>query len=163
MLPQSGIAIGPILFVLAILALLAVVIAAGFGDFGIAGVADRITADTQSQASLIRTKINECNVKYGTANNFDGFPASDATNGTLVSAVNCSGDAYVGIGSNLWSGARATTLPPPTTGFGPWYYINTNAIGLGGVPIGGRCIWKTRMQRKFMKKSKSRLRHCRSA
>jgi type II secretory pathway pseudopilin PulG len=136
---QSGIAIGPILFVIAILGLLAAVMAAGFGDFGVASIADRVAADVQSQASLIRTKINECNIKYGTASNFDGFPSSDATNGTLVSALDCSGD-QAGL-QNLWAGERATTLPPPTTGFGQWYYINTNGIGLGGTPTGGRCIW----------------------
>jgi len=136
---QSGIAIGPILFVIALLGILATVIASDPGGLNTAGATDRIAADIQSQASLIRTKINECNIKYGTNLNGDGFPASDTSNGTLVSALNCEGDP---VGSqNIWSGLRATTLPPPTTSFGPWYYINTNGAGLGGTATGGRCIW----------------------
>lgn len=138
---QSGIAIGPILFVIAILALLAAVISAGFGDFGVASTADRVAADVQSQANLIRAKINECNIKYGTNANYDGYPASDATNGTVVSALNCAGDPAGQ--QNLWSGARTTSLPPPTTGFNNWFYINTNGAGLGGPATGGRCMWIT--------------------
>lgn len=137
---QSGIAIGPILFVIAILALLAAVISAGFGDFGVAGITDRVSAEVQSQASLIRTKINECNLKYGTANNYDGFPDSGGAP-ILVKNLDCAGDVSSGLSTNLWSGARATTLPPPTMGFGDWNYINTNAAGMSGTPMGGRCIW----------------------
>lgn len=136
---QAGIAIGPILFVIALLAILAAVVASDRGGFGVAIVSDRITADIQSQASLIRTKINECNIKYGTDLNGDGYPASDTSNGTLVSALNCEGDP-TGL-QNLWNGSRATVLPPPTNGFGPWHYINTNGSGLGGTATGGRCIW----------------------
>lgn len=136
---QSGIAIGPILFVIALLAILATVIASDPGGLNTAGISDRIAADIQSQASLIRTKINECNIKYGTNLNGDGYPASDTTNGTLVSALNCEGDP-VGT-QNLWSGQRPTTLPPPTSSFGQWYYLNTNGSGLGGTATGGRCIW----------------------
>jgi hypothetical protein len=136
---EAGFAIGPILFVIAILALLAVVVSAGFGDFSAAGTTDRISADLTMQANLIRAKINECNIKYGTNANYDGYPSSDPSAGILVSAINCEGDT-VG-GQNIWQGMRATTLPPPTTGFGAWRYINTNAVGLGGTATGGRCIW----------------------
>lgn len=136
---SSGIAIGPILFVLAMLALLATVMTSGFGEFGTASVSDRISADTVSQANLIISKINECNIKYGTNNNFDGYPSSDTDEGTLVSQLNCEGDPP-GL-QNLWTGQRSTTLPPPTYGFKPWRYINTNSAGLGGTAIGGRCIW----------------------
>src|SRR5262249_9032071 len=109
------------------------------GGFSTAGTADRITADLASQANLIVSKIQECNTKYGTNNNYDGYPSSDVTNGTLVSALECQGDPS---GSeNLWTGIRATTLPPPTSSFGPWYYINTNNSGMGGSADGGRCIW----------------------
>ncbi len=136
---EAGIAIGPILFVIALLAILAAVTASDTGGFGVASIADRITADVQSQASLIRTKINECNIKYGTSENGDGYPASDTSNGTLVSALNCAGDPS---GSqNLWNGLRPTTLPPPTQSFGAWHYINSNGAGLGGTATGGRCIW----------------------
>jgi len=136
---EAGIAIGPILFVLAILALLAAVMSAGFSDFGTAGTTDRIKADIQSQASLIRTKINECNIKYGTNNNGDGYPASDTASGTPVASLLCAGDP-AGL-QNIWSGIRAAQLPPPTAGFNPWQYINTNGSGMGGTAEGGRCIW----------------------
>ncbi|HEU0118381.1 MAG TPA: hypothetical protein VFR09_07080 [Alphaproteobacteria bacterium] len=138
---QSGIAIGPILFVIALLALLAAVMAAGFGDFGVASVTDRISADMQSQASLIRAKINECEIKYGTNNNYDGYPPSDTSVGTAVSALNCEGDPA---GSqNLWNGLRPAVYPQPTGGMNQWYYINTNGSGMGGTATGGRCIWTT--------------------
>ena len=139
--PSAGIAIGPILFVIALLGILAAVMASGNGEFNTAGTADRITADIQSQASLIRAKINECNIKYGTDNNGDGYPASDPVNGTLVSAINCTGDP-TGL-QNLWTGLRATVYPQPTKGFNQWYYINTNGSGFGGTATGGRCIWIT--------------------
>ena len=136
---NAGIALGPILFIIAILGILAAVISAGSSGFGSAGVTDRVAADIVSQANLIRAKINECNLKYGTNNNGDGYPASDTTSGTVVSALNCAGDPAGA--QNLWSGIRATMLPQPTNGFSAWKYINTNGAGLGGVATGGRCIW----------------------
>ena len=136
---NAGIAIGPILFVIALLAVLGMVMASGFGSFGASSVTDRINADIVSQANLIRTKINECNLKYGTNSNYDGYPSSDTSTGTLVSALDCTGDS-AGL-QNLWNGARATMLPQPTAGFAPWHYINTNGTGLGGTATGGRCIW----------------------
>ncbi|MDX2027871.1 MAG: hypothetical protein SFW62_04490 [Alphaproteobacteria bacterium] len=136
---ESGIAIGPILFVIALLAILAVAVSSGIGDFGTVGVSDRVTADIISQANLVRAKINECNIKYGTNANYDGYPSSDTDDGTLVSALECQGDP-VGL-KGLWTGQRAANLPPPTSGFSPWYYINTNGSGLGGTADGGRCIW----------------------
>lgn len=42
---------------------------------------------------------------------------------------------------SLWTGERPALLPPPTSGFGSWYYINTNNTGLGGTAVGGRCIY----------------------
>jgi len=138
---QSGIAIGPILFVLAILALIAAVVAAGGSGFSVAAIADRVSADTVSQANLILSKINECNIKYGTNGNYDGYPSSDPVEGTPVSQIGCTGDTPSGLSINLWTGARPTTLPPPTTGFTPWTYINTNSVGQGGTADGGRCIW----------------------
>ncbi|MBV8061194.1 MAG: hypothetical protein JO126_01135 [Alphaproteobacteria bacterium] len=136
---ETGIAIGPILFVLAILGILAAVLSIGSSDFSIASVADRLQADIPAQANLIRAKIMECNLKYGTNSNYDGYPSSDATNGTLVSALTCTGDT-AGL-QGLWTGARPAYLPPPSTGMGQWYYINTNATGQGGTATGGRCIW----------------------
>jgi type II secretory pathway pseudopilin PulG len=141
---DAGIAIAPILFVIALLALLATVIAAGTGDFNTATVADRSYNDLYSQANLIRAKINECNLKYGTNNNGDGYPP-DTTTPTAVCALTCLGDpntAETGndcqgnpvTEQNLWEGIRPALLPPPTTGFNQWYYTNAGTTG-------GRCIW----------------------
>ncbi len=128
----AGIAIGPILFMLAILGVLAMTMSSSVSSFGTAGVADRVTADVVSQANLIRSKINECNLMYGTNSNGDGWPASDPTDGTLVSALECEADPAGQ--KSLWSGLRAALLPPPTKGFNAWYYMNAGAEG-------GRCIW----------------------
>jgi len=140
----AGIALGPILFMLAVLGIIAVVISAGSSGFNTAGVADRVTADMVSQTNLILAKINECNLMYGTNANFDGYP-QDTTGGSpgvLVSSLNCSGDPSSPINlQNLWTGNRVTTLPPSTAGFGSWYYVNTNTTGLGGTATGGRCIY----------------------
>jgi hypothetical protein len=136
---QAGIAIGPILFVLALLGIIAIALSSNVGQFGTASITDRVAADIQTQANLIQAKINECNILYGTNNNFDGYPPSDTSNGTLVSAVNCNGDAAGQ--QNIWTGARATQLPPPSAGFSPWMYINTNGSGMGGSATGGRCVW----------------------
>jgi hypothetical protein len=143
--PDAGIAIAPILFVIALLAILATVIAAGTGDFSTATVADRVYNDLYSQANLIRAKINECNLKFGTNNNGDGYPPDTGTP-TMVCALICQGDpntAETGndcagnqlTQQNLWEGMRPALLPPPTTGFNQWYYTNAGASG------GGRCIW----------------------
>jgi hypothetical protein len=143
---DSGIAIGPILFVIALLGILAAVISAGSGEYGNASIADRVYADTYSQANLIRSKINECNMKYGTSAGGDGYPAvaSEAT-GVPVCSLTCVGDpntAETGndcagnpmTQQNMWYGIRPALLPPPTMGFNQWYYTN------GGVS-GGHCIW----------------------
>jgi len=139
----AGIAIGPILFVIALLGVLAVVASAGMTSFGVAQSADRIKSDITTQANLIRSKINECYMQYITngVNNSeapcagDPYPCSDQDNGTMVSALTCPGDPLVG-GSqqNIWTGARNAQLPVPTAGFNPWYYMNAGADG-------GRCIW----------------------
>jgi hypothetical protein len=132
---SAGIAIGPILFVLALLAVLAAVMSAGNGDFQVASGADRITADTVAQANLIRNTINECNLQYmltvssGSINpTSDPYPLSNTSTGTAVSALLCD---PIG-SSSLWG---AILLPPPTTGFNAWTYIDASASG------GGRCIW----------------------
>ncbi|MCL2469352.1 MAG: hypothetical protein FWF24_03870 [Alphaproteobacteria bacterium] len=142
---QAGIAIGPILFVIALLAILAAVLSAGTGGgFGTAGVADRVTHEVVGQANLIRTKINECHMQYlinGT--NFardpcahDPYPCSDQIDGTLVEELTCPNDPLTAEGAeqSLWMGPRTATLPPPTQGFGPWLYINAGDRG-------GRCFW----------------------
>lgn len=130
---DAGIAIGPILFILALLGVLATVLSVGTGNFGSAAITDRVVTDLYTQAQLIRAKITECNTIYGTNNNGDGWPASsDMTNGVLVSDLECAGDPS-GM-KNLWSGQRNALLPQPTKGFGPWYYLNAGTSG-------GRCIW----------------------
>jgi len=142
---DAGIAIGPILFVIALLGIIGVVLASGFGDFGTASITDRVYADVQSQANLIRTKINECNLKYGTNGNGDGYPLGDTTSGTLVCAIQCEGDPSTSesgtdcVGNtltmqNIWSGQRPASLPPPTGGFDAWRYVNDGATH-------GRCIF----------------------
>ncbi|HAX92325.1 MAG TPA: hypothetical protein DCY07_09050 [Rhodospirillaceae bacterium] len=142
--PSAGIAIGPILFVLAILGILASVFASGSGgSLGSAGVADRVTTDILGQINLIRSKITECQVQYlinsktyatGDCNQ-DPYPCSDQTDGTLVSALTCPNDPLDGTDQrSLWTGLRPDTYPPATDGFGEWMYINA---GLSG----GRCIW----------------------
>jgi len=128
---EAGIAIGPILFVIAILGVLAALMSSSGGGFGVASVADRVSADIVTQTNLIRSKINECNLLYGTNNNGDGWPSSNAA-GTLVSALECEGDQATD--KNIWTGVRALLLPPPTAGFEAWYYVNADDEG-------GRCIW----------------------
>lgn len=145
-LPSSaGIAIGPILFILAMLGILATVFASGSGgSLGTASVADRVTNDIVGQANLIRSKISECQMQYlingtnyatsGDCIN-DAYPCSDQTNGTLVSALTCPNDPLDGSAQrSLWTGLRVASLPPPTKGFNEWKYFN-------GGEAGGRCIW----------------------
>lgn len=150
---SAGIAIGPILFILAILGILALVFSSGTGGFGLAQNADRITSDISSQANLIRSKINECNMQgLATAVNNstapcsgedpcpaacqdDTYPCSDQTDGTVVTALTCPGDALVGgVQQNIWTGVRNSMLPPPSRGFDAWMYINAGSAG-------GRCFW----------------------
>jgi hypothetical protein len=145
--PTAGIAIGPILFVLALLGILASVISSGSGgsSLGTAANMDRVAADIVSQANLIRSKILECQMQYlvngrtyasaPCAN--DAYPCSDQTNGTLVSALTCPNDPLVsGNEQSLWTGLRVSMLPPPTKGFNDWRYMNAGESG-------GRCIWTT--------------------
>lgn len=141
---NAGIAIGPILFVLAMLGILASVFASGgSGNFGAAGISDRVTADIVGQANLIRSKILECHTQYlVNATNFasapcanDPYPCSDQTNGTLVSALTCPNDPLDGSDErSLWTGLRAASYPVATKGFADWKYFNAGDAG-------GRCIW----------------------
>jgi hypothetical protein len=142
--PQAGIALGPILFMLALLGVIAAVMSAsGGGGFNVAGTADRVNADVSNQANLIRSKINECYMQYVTngVNNSaapcagDAYPCSDQTNGSLVSSLTCPGDPLIsGAQQSIWTGLRVTLLPQPSTGFTPWFYMNAGDAG-------GRCIW----------------------
>ena len=132
---DAGIAIGPILFIIALLAVLATAMSSGSGNFQTSGVIDRISADVGSQANMIRTTINQCNLQYQLAlsagsvdiGSTDGYPASDGTNGTAVADLLCDPMGT----SSLWG---AILFPPPTKGFNGWKYINKGAAN-------GRCIW----------------------
>ncbi len=136
---QAGIAIGPILFIIALLAVLAMAVAGGGGDFQTASIADRVAADIASQANLIRNTINNCNMQYQMALSMgspttagtDGYPA--AASAADVNSLLCD---PMGTGS-LWNnGTNNILLPPATSGFNDWTYINGGASG-------GRCIYTT--------------------
>ncbi len=140
--PSAGIAIGPILFVLALLGIIASVISAGSGSgsLGGAAVSDRISADVVSQANMVRAKILECQMQFLTNSvtyavspcEGDPYPCSDQTDGTLVGDLVCPNDPPSGL--NLWTGQRAALLPPPSKGMNAWRYMNAGDSG-------GRCIW----------------------
>jgi hypothetical protein len=152
---SAGIAIGPILFVIALLGILATVASSGIGNFGMATTTDRVSADLYSQANLIRSKINECYmqslnkessalVDNSEAPPFDGaasrcphdpYPCSSA-DGTDVEDLTCPYDPLNGEGNqpNVWTGVRLAQMPPPTPGFNAWQYMNAGNAG-------GRCFW----------------------
>lgn len=142
--PSAGIAIGPILFVLALLGVIATIMSAGgSSSLGSAGAADRIAADIASQANLIRSKINECQLQSLALSEThavapclnDPYPCSNKTDGTAVSALTCPNDPLVsGAQQSLWTGPRPSMLPQPSAGFGSWMYVNDGDDG-------GRCFW----------------------
>ncbi|MBI1272948.1 MAG: hypothetical protein GC131_02545 [Alphaproteobacteria bacterium] len=123
--PEAGIAIGPILFVVALLGILAAVMAAGSSNMGTATRADSISPLLHTQANLIRSKMFECNTIRGS------WPTSDAS-GTAVADVECPNDPTGQ--ENLWNGARPAQLPQPPRGFTDWTYYDHSGDG------GGRCI-----------------------
>lgn len=122
---RAGIAIGPILFVIALLGILAAFFASDMGSMGGAGREDTITATLAAQANLIRSKFNECNMIRS------GWPAGDGT-GALVTTVTCPGDPSGQ--DNLWTGARPNQLAPAPQGFNNWTYYDYSGSG------GGRCV-----------------------
>jgi hypothetical protein len=129
--PSAGIAIGPILFVIALLGILAMTMSQNIGDFGVAGRMDRTTTELRSQANLIRSKINECNMlSTGKGGCSTYWPTSTGA-GTLVSELECACDGTTD--KNIWTGQRPAQLPPPPQNFADWYYVNGGASG-------GRCI-----------------------
>lgn len=136
--PQSGIAIGMILFVIAILAVIGIALSATGNFTGTTITPDRVINDIKSQVNLIRSKILECNqYAFDRGDLSDKYPLSTGS-GTLVESLDCL--AFVAQGTslpsdltNLWTGAHPASLPPPTAGFDKWYYANHGASG-------GRCI-----------------------
>ncbi len=139
--PSAGIAIGPILFVLALLGIIASALSAGSGgSLGSAAVSDRIGADVVSQANLIRSKILECHMQFLVNGESyaaapcagDPYPCSDQDDGTLAADLVCPNDPPAG--KNLWTGPRVAMLPPPSKGMAAWRYMNAGDSG-------GRCLW----------------------
>lgn len=153
---NAGIAIGPILFVIALLGILAAVLSAGSGSYTGAAVADRVTSDIVNQANLIRGKINDCNLRCTNARALDvsgGLPCpndswpdkytSQQVSVPVVSAevlavtsLRCPATLDSGSYANIWLLPEPTQLPPMTKGFesNPWKYVNAGDSG-------GRCIW----------------------
>jgi hypothetical protein len=144
--PSAGIAIGPILFIIAMLALIGTVMSTGGNDFQTASVSDRISADVTSQANIIRTTINNCNLQFQMALSMGsvsaissdppgGYPAS-AADGTPVASLLCDpmGTSPLWGASNGENGSSGVLFPPPTKGFAPWVYVNAGTTG-------GRCFY----------------------
>jgi hypothetical protein len=123
--PAAGIAIGPILFILALLAVIAVAISSGSGGFTGSATSDRTSVQLRTQANLIRAKIMECETLTRGNMNAD-FPAPDGTP-TEVAKLDCPGDPAGR--RNLWQGARAASLPAAPEGFQPWIFVNHGEDG----------------------------------
>jgi len=120
------------------LAVIAAVLSSGNGDYQIASSSDRITADITAQANLIRNTINDCNMRYSLAvsinpNALASDPYPDTPASGLVADMECTPLGTTSIWNN---GASNILLPPPTSGFNPWSYVNAGATG-------GRCFWTT--------------------
>lgn len=115
---QRGIAIGPILMVVALLAILGGLFSSGLGSFSTNASVDRIRTDIRGQANLIRSKIQECYMITMGAQGF-GWPIGS---GIDVRNLECPGDPAGQ--QNIWSGRRPASLPPPVPGFGEWVYHN---------------------------------------
>lgn len=146
---NAGIAIGPILFVLALLGILGTIFASDTGgSLGSASTTDRVKAEIAAQANLIRTKIYECHTQYlvhGARSHLstascpnDPYPCSNQTVGTLVKDLTCPNDPLDGSSNerSVWTGLRVASLPPPTSGFSEWTYFNAGDVG-------GRCFYTT--------------------
>ena len=125
---HAGIAIGPILFIVAILAVLVAALSSGTGTFSSAATGDRVKADVKSQANLIRAKVQECYMATIGNATFD-YPAGPTPSGVLVKNMICPGDPSGQQG--LWTGKRPASLPATPRGFNDWVYFNYGA---------GRCI-----------------------
>lgn len=125
---SAGIAIGPILFILAMIGAIGVYMSSGNDSYTSASTADRVTSNIVSQANLIRSAINQCNLQYlsdiSLANSTPGesYPYGSATGtATAVSLLQCDPDLKGT--SSLWSDK---TLPA-NPGFGDWTYYNAGS------------------------------------
>ena len=137
--PEPGIAIAPILMVIALLAVIVAALSAGSNSFGGAAITqDRTVAELRGQIDLIRTKVDECVMltRQPAAPQFL-YPGYDALNTPVaVKSLNCPRDPAGR--QNLWVGARPASYPPVTKGFTPWTYVNhgdTDFVSPGGICI----------------------------
>lgn len=62
----------------------------------------------------------------------NSFYSTSTGNGTAVASLVC--PSFGAGANNLWTGQSPTPLPPPTSGFDAWYYVDASGTG------GGRCI-----------------------
>lgn len=156
--PQSGIAIGLILFVLAIIAVMSVAFSVTGAFTGSTLTPDRISTELKAQAALIRSRIMDCynnglqgkivecsgNVdlgggSYSRVGCGSGKYPTDTTafypvstgSGTAIEALDC--PSFGAGATNLWSGQTNLFVPPPPSGLDHWYYVNAGDTG-------GRCI-----------------------
>lgn len=131
--PESGIAIGIILFVVAMMAVLGIAISSSGNFMGTTVTPDRVSAEIKSQANLIRSKLLEC-YSYGRATErgdlSDLYPTTTG-NGTTIDALDC--PSYSAGQQNIWTGQSPASLPATPTGFDAWVFVNAGAVA-------GRCI-----------------------
>lgn len=135
---HRGIAIGPILMVIALVAVIIGAMSLGSGDTAGAMSADKVTADLRGQTDMIRAKISECIFLTRRDTTPQFMYPSDSALGTpvLVKDLTCPRDPTGG--QHLWSGIRPATLPAPPTGFDDWIYVNHGDPAL--IAPGGTCI-----------------------
>ncbi|MDR3450538.1 MAG: hypothetical protein P4M15_12490 [Alphaproteobacteria bacterium] len=120
--PSAGIAIGPILFIIAILAILAAAIAAGSGSF----TAGTTTESNRTKSSAL-IQIGE-NLKIGMDRiTLEGglAPTSVDTNGLNTSAANA---LFSPIGGGIAAPSVSMANDPTTD---KWYYVQGPVNGLG--------------------------------
>ena len=134
---QAGIAIAPILFVIAIIGVIIAALSAGGNSLGGSAIReDKIIADIRGQIDLIRSKVDECVMltRQSSAPQFL-YPAYDNLNNAVaVSALTCPREA-----ASLWTGKHPASLPPVPNGFAPWQYMNHGNPD-DGISPGGICI-----------------------
>lgn len=158
--PHSGIAIGPILMIVALIAVIVGAFSMGSSDIGGAMRADQATAELRAQADQIRAKIQECvfiTRQYATvalqADPVTGIMPADTRSdlqkgygwpgegGLLGTAINvrdldCPRDPTGR--QNLWTGMRPSTFPAAPSGFDNWVFVNhgdPRAVNPGGTCI----------------------------
>lgn len=136
---QPGIALAPLLMVIALIAVLVGALGAGANMFGANALnSDRITFELRGQIDQIRAKLDECIMltRQQAVPQFL-YPGFDQLDTALnVADLNCPRDA-AGM-QNLWQGARPSGLPAHPQNFTDWTYINHGDPDF--VSPGGICI-----------------------